>query len=225
MYLILAIYLILAPSSVLAKFDKNTDKIYSNLFISKKEKYHKKTAVIDFEVDKEGKAGQLKITDNGLPQSLISQCVKAIYKSEPLPISSSHVSLPCDHKKTEIKDSPELKKATKEYMTSLQKKIKSNWYPPRNPSPYVVGVKFSVNTKGQAQNIKVLEHGPNADIDLLAIKAVENSSPFGPLPEGLANHEGLIDIDFSFDYTIPQKRRSNNLDKINFGLNLLELIN
>jgi len=87
----------------------------------------------------------------------------------------------------------------KSYMTAVQKTIRSNWNPPKSESSQHVKLRFKIFSDGSVSRLKVLESGGHGESDTVAIKAVEKSAPFAPLPK-YAPHN--VDIEFSLDYNV-----------------------
>lgn len=83
------------------------------------------------------------------------------------------------------------------YMRSLQRSIKPNWEPPTNKeNKTIVLLKIAKDGSLLARKIHTSSGVTNADN--AAIKAVDLSAPFEPLP---ADFEGQnVDILFTFDY-------------------------
>jgi TonB family protein len=104
-------------------------------------------------------------------------------------------------------DGPKVKDVDfSKYMAELQRRIKSNWTPPRNPTSNRVRVIFNVALNGELSGLKIERSSGSATIDQAAIKAVEQAAPFPPLPEGSANStvtdNGKVNIEFTFDYNV-----------------------
>lgn len=90
------------------------------------------------------------------------------------------------------------------YMRSLQRRIKSNWNPPKSDdSKHVVAV-FNVNKKGEITNIKIVKSSDNITMDAAAIDAIKKVSAYAPLPKGFKGND--IDINFTFDYNVWGKK-------------------
>lgn len=86
------------------------------------------------------------------------------------------------------------------YMRSMQRKIKSNWNPPKGMESKRVVLLYSLNKKGEVIKVSVYNTSGNVDMDNAAIEALKNSAPFGSLPpEFKGDH---IDVQFSFDYNV-----------------------
>ncbi|HEY9788385.1 MAG TPA: energy transducer TonB [Candidatus Obscuribacterales bacterium] len=85
------------------------------------------------------------------------------------------------------------------YMADLQRKIKRQWYPPKSLEPKRVTVLFKVYADGRLSDLR-LEHSSGSSVsDHAALRAVEKSAPFSPLPAGSPEK---VDIQFTFDYNV-----------------------
>ena len=83
------------------------------------------------------------------------------------------------------------------YMQDLQRRIKLAWFPPKYPESKRVVVVFKVLRNGTLKDPKVIQSAGNSVADACALKALENASPFRPLPNGAPDD---VDIQFTFDY-------------------------
>jgi len=87
------------------------------------------------------------------------------------------------------------------YMLYLQKKLKSNWRPPKLAYNTKVTVEFQVLQDGTIINEKIIESSGNRDFDNAAILALKKSIPLRSLPEDLKQEKEVI-INFTFDYNV-----------------------
>ncbi|MDD3594729.1 MAG: TonB family protein [Candidatus Gastranaerophilales bacterium] len=86
------------------------------------------------------------------------------------------------------------------YMAELQRRIKSNWNPPRGDESKRVVLLFKIAKDGRLLNVKVAKSSGLPNADKAALAAVELTAPFRPLP---ADYKGSdIDIQFTFDYNV-----------------------
>ncbi len=85
------------------------------------------------------------------------------------------------------------------YMTSLQKRIKRGWFPPKNTESLRGKVIFKVHHDGAVSKLRMLKSTGLASADLAMMKAVDNASPFDALPPGAPAD---VDIEFTFDYNV-----------------------
>ncbi|QQR59866.1 MAG: TonB family protein [Candidatus Melainabacteria bacterium] len=85
------------------------------------------------------------------------------------------------------------------YMSLVQKTVRANWNPPKSESSKHVNLRFKIFSDGSVSRLKVLKSGGHSESDAAAIKAVEKSTPFAPLPK-YAPHS--VDIEFSLDYNV-----------------------
>lgn len=85
------------------------------------------------------------------------------------------------------------------YMAELQRRIKRAWYPPKDSLTKRVVVSFRIHRGGELSHLKIDKSAGTADADRAALAAVENASPFMPLPAGA---DESVDIQFTFDYNV-----------------------
>ncbi len=90
------------------------------------------------------------------------------------------------------------------YMSSLQRKIKRAWKPPRGTESNRIVVTFSVRRDGSLADLKLSVKSPYPDANLAALDAVSRAAPFDRLPSGACD---LVDIEFTFDYNVFQRSR------------------
>lgn len=86
------------------------------------------------------------------------------------------------------------------YMKELQRRIKSNWEPPRGNESRRVVLLFKVARDGSLKSVKVYKSSGIPSADSAAIGAVNLSAPFRPLPPEFRGSD--IDIQFTFDYNV-----------------------
>lgn len=204
-------------------------KIESNLFFPITLRRSNKEAVISFDVQPLGHITNVVINENDVPNEIVNQCMLAINKSTPFAnvINAMHINFICANLKSVTKNlqPPNFdKKMAGKYMDTIQKQINFHWHPVKSPSPYLVGLKFKVDKTGKAYDIKNALSSGNADYDLIAIKAVEAASPLTPPPAFFFEGKNIDHIEIEFTLECKIKQRASNLDKVNFGLNLLDLL-
>lgn len=85
------------------------------------------------------------------------------------------------------------------YMADLQRRIKRQWYPPKDLESRTVKVMFKVHRDGQMSNLRLLKSSGIGIADQAAMKAVEAAAPFRSLPAGAGDD---VDIEFTFDYNV-----------------------
>ncbi len=86
------------------------------------------------------------------------------------------------------------------YMRELQRKIKLNWDPPKGNESKRVVLLFKIAKDGRLLSCRVYKSSGLQSADAAALKAVELTAPFKPLP---ADYRGQsIDIQFTFDYNV-----------------------
>ena len=83
------------------------------------------------------------------------------------------------------------------YLSDLQRRIKRAWFPPKGGESKRIKVGFEVHRGGEIAKLSVIDSSGDAVADQSALKAVENASPFRPLPAGAKDD---IKIQFTFDY-------------------------
>ena len=84
------------------------------------------------------------------------------------------------------------------YMKELKKDIKANWNPPKGNENKTVVLLFKVAKDGNLISHKIHKSSGTANVDRAALKAIELTAPFRPLPEDFQGQN--IDIQFTFDY-------------------------
>ena len=85
------------------------------------------------------------------------------------------------------------------YMASLQRRIKRAWFPPKGDQSKRVVVVFKVHRDGEMSDLKIQKTTGIKSADQAALRAVEDASPFRPLPKGSPQD---VDIQFTFDYNV-----------------------
>jgi TonB family protein len=83
------------------------------------------------------------------------------------------------------------------YMADLQRRIKRAWFPARTNESKRVVVLFTVQKGGELSDLKLANSSGAASADQAALNAVQNVSPFRPLPSGRPN--GLT-MEFTFGH-------------------------
>jgi TonB family protein len=72
------------------------------------------------------------------------------------------------------------------YIETLRNKVSSSWYSglvsPGQRGQFLVVVDFKILRNGQVQDLKISQNSGIRSLDLSALRAVENSAPFPPLP-------------------------------------------
>ena len=100
----------------------------------------------------------------------------------------------------EIKPSKHEDLNWKPYMRELQRTIKSNWSLPKGNKSGKVVLLFKIGKDGKLLAIKVFKTSGRDKIDKAALKAVESTAPFKPLPIEFKGKS--IDVQFTFDYKV-----------------------
>lgn len=86
------------------------------------------------------------------------------------------------------------------YMRELQRRIKLNWDPPKGNESKTVVLLFKIAKDGRLLSSKVHRSSGLPSADQAALKAVELTAPFRPLPADFKGQS--IDIQFTFDYRV-----------------------
>lgn len=89
------------------------------------------------------------------------------------------------------------------YMRELQKSIKSNWNPPKGNESKRVVLLFKVAKDGKLLALKIFKSSGVFAADEAAMKAVNATAPFKPLPKAFKGKS--VDIQFTFDYNVFNK--------------------
>jgi len=85
------------------------------------------------------------------------------------------------------------------YMNDLQRRIKQNWFPPKDTADRKIVVVFKIHKHGELTDLRLEKSSGLSNADQAALKAVENAAPFRSLPAGAAEN---IDVQFTFDYNV-----------------------
>jgi TonB family protein len=85
------------------------------------------------------------------------------------------------------------------YMAELQRRIKRHWLPPSDPQSKRVTARFTISSNGALSNLRLSIPSGSSIADQAALKAISNTAPFPPLPEGSPES---VDIEFKFDYNV-----------------------
>jgi len=86
------------------------------------------------------------------------------------------------------------------YMRELQRRIKLNWDPPKGNESKRVVLLFKIAKDGRLLSCRVHKSSGMPLADQAALKAVELTAPFRPLPADFKGQS--IDIQFTFDYNV-----------------------
>ena len=86
------------------------------------------------------------------------------------------------------------------YMRELQRRIKLNWDPPKGNESKRVVLLFKIAKDGRLLSCRVHKSSGMPSADQAALKAVELTAPFRPLPGDFKGQS--IDIQFTFDYNV-----------------------
>ena len=86
------------------------------------------------------------------------------------------------------------------YVQALQQRISSKWRssdldPRLKNSPQCI-VAFEIQRDGRIQGLTVASSSGNQEIDLSALRAVTEASPFEPLPQGYQNSTAKMEVGF-----------------------------
>ena len=86
------------------------------------------------------------------------------------------------------------------YMRELQRRIKMNWDPPKGNESKRVVLLFKIAKDGRLLSCRIHKSSGLPTADQAALKAVELTAPFRPLPADFKGQS--IDIQFTFDYNV-----------------------
>ncbi len=86
------------------------------------------------------------------------------------------------------------------YMRDLEQRIKRNWQPPKGDTSKRVVVTFSIAKDGRLLIKKVVKSSGFPLADQAAIRAIETTAPFRPLPPEFKGNS--VPIEFTFDYNV-----------------------
>ena len=86
------------------------------------------------------------------------------------------------------------------YMRELQRRIKLNWDPPKGNESKRVVLLFKIAKDGRLLSCRIHKSSGMPSADQAALKAVELTAPFRPLPADFKGQS--IDIQFTFDYNV-----------------------
>lgn len=86
------------------------------------------------------------------------------------------------------------------YMRELQRRVKMNWDPPKGNESKRVVLLFKIAKDGRLLSCRVHKSSGMPSADQAALKAVELTAPFRPLPADFKGQS--IDIQFTFDYNV-----------------------
>ncbi|MBR2068838.1 MAG: energy transducer TonB [Candidatus Gastranaerophilales bacterium] len=93
------------------------------------------------------------------------------------------------------------KNSVSDFMSLVEKGIKSNWTPAKSPNSYSVTVNFTVNHEGNIDEVSIFKSSGDAQADENALQAVKKSGKFD-VPDDLKYVFEKIPIEFTFDYNI-----------------------
>jgi len=93
-----------------------------------------------------------------------------------------------------------------DYMRNMQKKIKSNWIPPKQTFSKRVVILYTIKRNGEIDKYKIFESSGDEKMDRSAIYALKKSAPFKKLPKEFKGDH--VDIKFSFDYNVWDKNNN-----------------
>ncbi len=92
-----------------------------------------------------------------------------------------------------------------EYMATIQKMLKSNWFPPKGDETKRVRITFKVDSEGRISNVTIVEAPDDELTKEAALSAVKAAGKLPPLPLG---SDSLVKIEFTFDYNVYKKGTS-----------------
>lgn len=85
------------------------------------------------------------------------------------------------------------------YIMDLQDKIERNWTLPKGIKyEQVPVVSFVLYKDGKVSHVRLTTSSGNKQVDDLAVKAIEKSAPFRPIPKNI--DVDTVDFDFQFEF-------------------------
>lgn len=84
------------------------------------------------------------------------------------------------------------------YMSNVERRVKSNWIPPKGSGGKIVKTVFKISKNGELLEYKVTQSSGFESLDKSAIDAIRLTAPFQALPEGYAGES--VSVEFVFDY-------------------------
>jgi len=85
------------------------------------------------------------------------------------------------------------------YLADLQRRVKRAWFPPKARESERTVVFFKIHKGGELSNLRLERTSGRVIADQAALKAVENASPFRPLPTSAPDAVG---VQFVFTYDV-----------------------
>ena len=86
------------------------------------------------------------------------------------------------------------------YMRDLEQRIKKNWFPPKGDTSKRVVITFTIAKDGRLLSKRISKSSGLPLADQAALKAVESTAPFRPLPPEFRGTS--VPIEFTFDYNV-----------------------
>jgi TonB family protein len=86
------------------------------------------------------------------------------------------------------------------YMRDLEQRIKRNWFPPKGDSSKRVVITFTIAKDGRLLSKRITKSSGVPLADQAAMKAIESTAPFRPLPPEFKGSS--VPIEFTFDYNV-----------------------
>ncbi|HEY9792619.1 MAG TPA: TonB family protein [Candidatus Obscuribacterales bacterium] len=86
---------------------------------------------------------------------------------------------------------------TSEYLSNLQSRIKSNWYPPPRTSTLSTQTSFKIEPNGRIIDVVISRSSGDEELDRACMQALKSASPAAALPPG--TREAVVVV-FNFDY-------------------------
>ena len=86
------------------------------------------------------------------------------------------------------------------YMRDLEQRIKRNWFPPKGDSSKRVIITFTIAKDGRLLSKKITKSSGVPLADQAALRAIESTAPFRPLPPEFRGTS--VPIEFTFDYNV-----------------------
>ncbi len=88
----------------------------------------------------------------------------------------------------------------RKYFSEVQRRVRRNWNPKFKMEEYTTVLNFTIQRNGHITGLEVVRTSGSEDMDREALKAIQNSAPFAPLPENFPLD--TVNIGFNFNIYI-----------------------
>lgn len=96
------------------------------------------------------------------------------------------------------------------YIAELQRRIRNNW---ESLPPTRIVTRFYIDCAGSLSGLTVVKSSGNLAQDKAALKAIQDSAPFKPLPVETSS-KTPIPVQFTFDYALPTQYSIRSIKKV-----------